>query len=141
MPKDLSAGAAPCPGAALIPFGFTQPEVGGRAVGRAQGGTEDMDRKHSAVPWGSKCPPHTGHTAPGPIPGHWGTSRHVLQGAFLTLAQQIPAWSCQQCSYSLGREEKHQHLLPQLSQLGKTSKPQTSASHTHKSTFALCKCF
>lgn len=59
MPKELSAGAALFPGAALIPFGFTQPEVGGRAVGRAQGGTEDTDRNtQSSALGGQVSTPH-----------------------------------------------------------------------------------
>lgn len=36
--------------------------------------------------------------------------------------RQVPAQSCQQCCYSLRREEKQKHLLSQTSQLGKTSK-------------------
>lgn len=131
MPKDLSAGSARAQEPVLIHSWFRK--VRGEWQGcccwqSSEDGTEDA-AGNKAVPWGAQCPPTQDTQPHGPSLGHWVTSRHVLQGAFLTLAQRVPAWSCQQCSYSSGREEKHQHLLPQMSQLGKTSKPQTSASH------------
>lgn len=102
----------------------------------SEGGTEDADR---CCPGNTRqCPveqsvhPMQDTQPHGPSLGQWVRSRHVLQGGFLTLAQQVPAWSCQQCSYSLGQEEKHKHLLSQMSQFGKNSKP-INIGFTHRS--------